>query len=195
MLDQQHSEGCPHRIAGTLTLQRLEILSAQICTTTDGIVVDVFSVRDTDFRGPVPPHRMDEVGQAIRRVLRKEVKVDEMFQRSRRFNWRNAKAPIGDLPNRVTIDNDSSDRCNIVCVFAHDRPGLLYTISQAVYRLELSIELDKIATSLDQVLDAFHVTDRAGKKITDEARLESIQFELNNTHAEFDAKGHEKFVG
>ena len=195
VLDRQHSEGCFHRIAGTLTSQRLEILSAQICTTTDGIVVDVFSVRDTDFNGPVPPHRMDEVGQAIRRVLRKEVKVDEMFQRSRRFSWKTTKAPISDLSNRVTLDNDSSDRCNIVCVFAHDRPGLLYTISRAVYRLELSIELAKIATHLDQVLDAFYVTDRAGKKITDEARLESIQFELNNTLAEFDATGHQRFVG
>mgnify|MGYP003390149755 CR=1 FL=1 len=195
VLDRQNSEGCFHRIAGTLTSQRLEILSAQICTTTDGIVVDVFSVRDTDFTGPVPSHRMDEVGQAIRRVLRKEVKVDEMFQRSRRFSWKSTKAPISDLPNRVTIDNDSSDRCNIVCVFAHDRPGLLYTISRAVYRLELSIELAKIATSLDQVLDAFYVTDRAGKKITDESRLESIQFELNNTLAEFDTTGHQRFVG
>ncbi|MBM3970301.1 MAG: [protein-PII] uridylyltransferase [Planctomycetes bacterium] len=194
VLDRLHSEGCFHRITGTLTSQRLEILSAQICTTTDGIVVDVFSVRDTDFTGPVPPHRMEEVGQAIRRVLRKEVKVDEMFLRSRRFRWKSTNAPISDLPNRVTIDNDSSDRCNIVCVFAHDRPGLLYTISRAVYRLELSIELAKIATSLDQVLDAFYVTDRAGKKITDAARLESIQFELNNTLAEFDATGHQRFV-
>lgn len=195
VLDPQHSAGCFHRIAGTLTSQRLEILSAEICTTTDGIVVDVFNVRDTDFSGKIPPHRMDEVGQAIRRVLRKEVKVDEMFQRSRRFSWKSAKAPVSDLSNRVTIDNDSSDRCNIVCVFAHDRPGLLYTISRAIYRLDLSIELAKIATHLDQVLDAFYVTDRAGKKITDESRLESIQFELNNTLAEFDAKGHEKFVG
>lgn len=195
VLDRQHSEGCFHRIAGTLTSQRLEILSAQICTTTDSIVVDVFSVRDTDFTGPVPPYRMEEVGQAIRRVLRKEVKVDEMFQRSRRFSWKSTKAVVSDLPNRVTIDNDSSDRCNIVCVFAHDRPGLLYTISRAIFRLELSIELAKIATHLDQVLDAFYVTDRAGKKITDETRLASIQFELNNTLAEFDATGHQRFVG
>lgn len=195
ILDRQHSEGCFHRIAGTLTSQRLEILSAQICTTADGIVVDVFTVRDTDFTGPVPAHRMDEVGQAIRRVLRKEVKVEEMFQRSRRFSWRNAKAPLSDLPNRVTIDNDSNDRCNIVCVFAHDRPGLLYTISRAIYRLELSIELAKIATHLDQVLDAFYVTDRAGKKITDEARLASIQAELTHTLADFDTTGHKRFVG
>lgn len=195
ILDQQHSVGCFHRIAGTLTSQRLEILSAQICTTTDGIVVDVFSVRDTDFTGPVPPHRMDDVGQAIRRVLRKEVKVDEMFQRSRRFNWQSTKAPIGELPNRVTIDNDSSHRCNVIGVFAHDRPGLLYTISRAAYRLELSIELAKIATHLDQVLDVFYVTDRAGQKITDEARLASIQAELNNTLAEFDATDHKRFVG
>jgi [protein-PII] uridylyltransferase len=195
VLDQQHSEGCFHRIAGTLTSQRLEILSAQICTTTSGIVVDVFTVRDTDFTGPVPQHRMDEVGQAIGRVLRKEVKVDEMFQRSRRFNWGIAKPPISDLPNRVTLDNDSSGRCNLVCVFAHDRPGLLYTISRAIFRLNLSIDLAKIATHLDQVLDVFYVTDRAGQKIVDEGRLAAIQQELNQTLADFDATEHKRFVG
>ena len=194
VLDREHSEGCFHRIAGTLTSQRLEILSAQICTTTNGIVVDVFDVRDTDFTGPVPQQRLDAVGQAIGRALRKEVKVDEMFQRSGRFNWGTAKARTSDLSNRVTIDNDSSDRCNIVCVFAHDRPGLLYTISRAIFRLDLSIDLAKIATHLDQVLDAFYVTDRAGKKITDAGRLAAIQHELNNTLAEFDATGHKRFV-
>ena len=194
VLDRQHSEGCFHRIAGTLTSQRLEILSAQICTTTDSIVVDVFDVRDTDFTGPVPKQRMDDVGQAIGRVLRKEVKVDEMFQRSHRFDWGTAKVRFSDLSNRVTLDNDSSDRCNIVCVFAHDRPGLLYTISRAIFRLDLSIDLAKIATHLDQVLDAFYVTDRAGKKITDTVRLASIQHELTNTLAEFDATGHKRFV-
>jgi [protein-PII] uridylyltransferase len=194
VLDQQHSEGCFHRIAGTLTSQRLEILSAQICTTTEGIVVDVIDVHDTDFTGPVPKHRLDEVGQAIGRVLRREIKVDEMFHRSRRFDWGTAKVRISDLSNRVTIDNDSSDRCNIVCVFAHDRPGLLYTISRAIFRLDLSIDLAKIATHLDQVLDAFYVTDRAGKKITDAERLASIQQELSHTLAEFDATGHKRFV-
>ena len=195
VLDPQNSAGCFHRIAGTLTSQRLQILSAEICTTRSGIVVDVFNVRDTDFKGTIPQQRMDEIGQAVCRVLRKEFKVDEMFQRSPRFSWKNAKAPISDLPNRVTIDNDSSDRCNIVCVFAHDRPGLLYTVSRAIYRLDLSIELAKIATHLDQVLDAFYVTDRAGKKVTDDSRLATIQHELSQTLADFDATGHQRFVG
>ncbi len=195
VLDSQHSDGCFHRIAGTLTSQRLEILSAQICTATDGIVVDVFKVHDDDYTGTVPRDRMQEVGRGIGRVLRKEVTVSEMFQRSKRFSWKTAKPPISDLSNRVTLDNESSERCNIVCVFAHDRPGLLYTISRAIYRLELSIELAKIATHFDQVLDAFYVTDRAGKKITDQARLASIQLDLNNTLVEFDASGHQKFIG
>ena len=195
ILDSQNSEGCFHRIAGTLTSQRLVILSAQICTTADGIVVDVFRVLDDDYAGTVPPDRMEQVGKAIRQVLRKEVKVEEMFQRSRRFSWKNAKAPVSDLANRVTIDSDSSDRCNIVCVFAHDRPGLLYTISRAIYRQELSIDLAKIATHFDQVLDVFYVTDRAGRKISDPARLASLQMELNSTLTEFDTTGHHKFLG
>lgn len=194
VLDRQNSDGCFHRIAGTLTSQRLEILSAQICTTTDGVVVDVFTVHDDDYSGAVPRNRMEDVGRVIQRVLRKEVKVDEMFQKSKRFSWKTPKPLLGELPNRVTIDNDSSDRCNLVCVFAHDRPGLLYTISRALFRLELSIELAKIATNLDQVLDVFYVTDRTGQKITDAVRLASLQIELENTLSEFDATGHKRFV-
>ncbi|HLQ43661.1 MAG TPA: ACT domain-containing protein, partial [Planctomycetaceae bacterium] len=82
-----------------------------------------------------------------------------------------------------------------VCVFAHDRPGLLYTVSRAIFRLKLSIELAKIATHFDQVLDVFYVTDHAGQKITDEACLAAIQSELDNTLAQFDATGHKKFIG
>ncbi len=193
--DRQHAVGCFHRIAGTLTSQRLEILSAQICTTQDGTVVDVFRVRDDDFAGPVPPDRIAAIGQAIRRVLRQEIKVDELFQRSKRFRWQSPKPPASGLPNRVSIDNDSSNRATILGIFAHDRPGLLYTVSRAIYRLELSIDLAIIATHLDQIHDVFYVTDRAGQKLTDEARLASIQLELTSTLAEFDATGHQRFIG
>ena len=48
-------QGCFHKATGVLTAQRLEIVSAQICTTADGFVIDRFRVHDHDFAGIIPP--------------------------------------------------------------------------------------------------------------------------------------------
>jgi len=78
----------------------------------------------------------------------------------------------------VEIDNSTADRATIVEVFADDRPGLLYSIAKTLFELDLSIRSAKISTSLDQVADAFYVTDKGGAKVTDVARLESIKKRL-----------------
>lgn len=193
ILDTQHSEGCFHRIAGTLTARHHDILGAEITTSSGGIVVDVFFVFDQDFAGEVPDYRIKEVGEAIRSVLLKKTTVRELFVKHKRFASR-GKPPIMQLTDRVTIDNDTSDRCTVVSVFAHDRPGLLYTLSRTLFQLELSVDLAKIATHFDQVVDVFYVTDKAGKKVQDEARLQEIQTRMSQELADFEATKHKEFL-
>ena len=82
------------------------------------------------------------------------------------------------LPTRVQADNSTSDRYTILDIFASDRMGLLYTIARTLFELGLSVSLAKIGTYLDQVVDVFYVTDHAGRKIDDEARLEQIRARL-----------------
>jgi UTP:GlnB (protein PII) uridylyltransferase len=53
--------------------------------------------------------------------------------------------------------------------------GLLYTISDAFYRLGLNIHLAKITTEAFIAEDSFYVTDTNGAKITDSIRLKRIQ--------------------
>ena len=76
-----------------------------------------------------------------------------------RFAIQALTGPVSDLPLRVVVDNESSDRYTVIDVFAHDRPGLLYAITRALYELNLSVALSKIATHFDQVLDVFFGTD------------------------------------
>jgi [protein-PII] uridylyltransferase len=179
--------GCFHKIAGMLTAKRLGILSAQISTSFDGTVIDSFRVQDTDYAADVPQERTDEVADAIARVLRGQVSVEEAFQRHKRFGASRDTAALSNLPTRIVIDNNSSDRSTIIDVFAHDRPGLLYTISRTLYELGLSVMLAKIATHLDQVVDVFYVTDADGRKITDRERLRTIHTELARRLEDFTA--------
>ena len=63
-------------------------------------------------------------------------------------------------------------------VYAGDRVGLLFTITNGLYHRGLSIHLAKITTMVDQVLDVFYVTDHEGRKIEDPGRLAAIRDEL-----------------
>ena len=82
------------------------------------------------------------------------------------------------MPTRVNIDNSTSDRFTIIDIFTHDRTGLLYAITRTLFELGLSVGRAKIGTYLDQVVDVFYVTDRAGQKIDDDRQLDEIRQRL-----------------
>ena len=98
------------------------------------------------------------------------------------------KATLSGLPTRVLFDNVTSDRATILQVFAPDRLGLLYTAAKKIHDLQLGIVAAKIGTYIDQVVDVFYVTDTQGKKIVDEARLQSACDTLLETLEEFEAE-------
>lgn len=87
------------------------------------------------------------------------------------------------LPSRVVVDNETSDRYTIIDVFAHDRPGLLYRIARTLFDLQLSVVLAKISTHFDQVVDVFYVTGEGGRRIGDSERLKQIRQRLTESIA------------
>jgi [protein-PII] uridylyltransferase len=109
-------------------------------------------------------------------VLLGEQSIEGVFARSVRIGSR-YQPPVSTLlePTQVKVDNDTSDRFTILEVFANDRQGLLYVITRTIFELGLSVSVAKIATSLDQVLDVFYVTDQAGQKVADATRVAYIQ--------------------
>ncbi len=186
IMKENVAAGCFHRITGALTAKRSEIISAEINTAVGGIVVDSFRVLDRDYSGEIPTERINEVSDAIRRVLTEDVPIEPLFQRTFRFGAFEKQGPGADLPLRVVVDNNSSDSRTILDVFAYDRPGLLYVVSKTLFELELSVDLAKIDTHFDQVVDVFYVTGNDGGKITDEARLRYIRDTLQTRLEEFD---------
>ncbi|MGE5191695.1 MAG: bifunctional uridylyltransferase/uridylyl-removing protein GlnD [Deltaproteobacteria bacterium] len=176
------------RITGALTAKGLEILSANICTSAAGVVIDSFRVHDGDHFGIVPEFRLRDVEAAIADVLAGRTTVEHLFQRHRRLR-RDETPKLFREPTRVVIDNDSTERFTIIDVFAHDRRGLLYTIAAVLLEMGLSVSLAKISTHLDQVLDVFYVTDREGGKLQDESRLKEIQDVLTARIEEFERRG------
>jgi len=166
------ASGIFHRLAGSLAGQRLVILSADIHTLPGGLVLDRFVVQDPDFAGEPPAARLVEIGDAIRASLTAE----QPPSFTRRWNpFAPIVPPAAIVPVRVLFDNESSERTTILEVFAHDSVGLLYAITKELHDARVSVRAAKIGTYLDQVVDAFHLTDLDGGKIVDPERLESLR--------------------
>ena len=192
---EEQVQGCFHRVAGALTARRLEIRDAQISTSGDGIIVDRFRVFDGDYEGAPPPERLRQIKQTILSVLDGTATVEELFQHNRRYGQSEVGESVSNLPLQVAVDSTTSTDCTILDVFAHDRPGLLYTVSASLFRQKLSVRLAKISTHFDQVVDVFYVTDADGEKITDTGRLREIRSTLLEEICEFENSGWQRFGG
>lgn len=162
------------KIAGVLACSGLQILDAQIVTRTDGIVVDTFQVTDPDFHGAPPRDRMATVGDRIASVLKGWEHIDDLLRRGARLKL-TRPLPKAKEATEVRIDNETSDGFTIIDVFADDRQGLLYVITNAIFQLGLSIHAARISTRLDQVADVFYITDQRGKKLDDHGQLERVR--------------------
>jgi [protein-PII] uridylyltransferase len=171
------TSGVFHKLTGALTGQALEILSAQINTLAKGLVLDRFLVADPDYAGKPPQERLDQVRQALVNSLAASDQAAQPFRRVWRMGGRQSPAlPVPET--RVRTDNNTSEICTIIDIFAMDRPGLLYAVARTLFELDLSVWRAKIGTYLDQVVDVFYVTDQRGRKIEDEARLEGARRRL-----------------
>jgi [protein-PII] uridylyltransferase len=152
----------------------LQILDAQILTRVDGIVVDTFQVTDPDYHGEPPLDRRQTVRDRIAAVLKGWEHVDDVLRRGARLKM-TRPLPKAREATEVRIDNETSDGFTIIDVFADDRQGLLYVITNAIFQLGVSIHAARISTRLDQVADVFYVTDRYGKKLDDHGELERLR--------------------
>jgi [protein-PII] uridylyltransferase len=158
------------RIAGSLSLSGLSILSAEAFTTEDGVAVDVFAVEPA-FRGEVDAERWRAVRRDLRRALEGRISLEHRVREKRRHY----PSPQGDLPVEVTVRNDISDFSTVVEVSAPDRIGLLYDLARAFEELYLDVHLAKVATYGPRVVDAFYVRDLEGRKVEDPELLAELE--------------------
>ncbi len=156
------------KISGVFTLNNLDILNVQAYTWRNRVALDIFIVK-----APIDIYREEEIWKraedqlmsALADGLDLSVALSEKFK-----NQLFTKEQIGLKKPRVVIDNESSAFFTIIEAYAHDYPGLLFRLSDALYRCKLDVRVAKIGTKVDQALDVFYVRDLDGQKVTDRGR-------------------------
>lgn len=172
------SKGIFSVFCGVLSANGLNILGARIVTTLDKKAFDVFYVERTDY---LTEEEYGEVWKKVDKnlgaVLDGDVEVDDLVERRKR-NYSSYGRKIPEYPPEIVFDNESSDRATVMEVYAHDREGLLYSITKTVSEMGLSIDYAKISTRADQVADTFYVRDSRGRKISGAKKLKKIEDSL-----------------
>jgi [protein-PII] uridylyltransferase len=165
------------RLAGVLSANGLDILGAKIVTSATDVAIDTFRVdHGAEPERAIDPELWAAVRADVEKTLTGELDVAARVAEARRRR----AAMIGSRKarkrafTRVSIDNGISPDFTVIDVHAADRPGLLFTVADAIFRLGLTTHLAKITTRVHQVLDVFYVTDADGAKIEDPERHREI---------------------
>ena len=163
-------------IAGALTANNLNILSARISTRTNGIAIDTFrlSHAGTDATMAMEEDRWHRVEQDLERVVAGKQDIGELVAAAHHVRAAGKKF-LRRVATEVTVDNRTSEEFTVIDVFTQDRVGLLFAITHTFFKLGLLIHLARISTNADQALDAFYVSDRDGQKITDLERMRELR--------------------
>lgn len=171
----QDQPGLFYKIAGTLSLNQINILSASINTRTDGIILDAFQVCDRGGKPVSDQERQQKMVEDLKLVLSGELDLNASLQKELE-KWERARRKPLETPHpKVKFDNFISEKFTVIDVQVEDRLGLLYTIAHTLSSLGLSIFFAKIGTEKNQAYDVFYVGDVLGKKIVDETRLKRIK--------------------
>jgi [protein-PII] uridylyltransferase len=153
------------KISGCLTASGLNILSAQIFTRTDGIILDTFFVTDAKTGLLARGEEREQFEALLRRALTGQVNLSALIARQPTGTPLYLSLEGEHIPTVVRFDNDTSDFYTVLEIETEDRIGLLYTISQALSELHLDIAIAKISTEKGAALDTFYVTQSDTRKV------------------------------
>ena len=187
--EQGHSEvlvcGWDHpgliaRICGAFLAAKINVLSADIHTRGDNLVLDIFRVCDAKHR-PVEnerDHRNVEklLGESL---LDPEFDFAPHIAKARRHVGY-LMSQEADIPTRITVDNQGHPSFTIVDIETPDRMGLLYDLFATITRLGLSLELARITTEKEVAMDTFYLCRAAdGAKLSSDSEIRSLQQALH----------------
>ncbi len=160
------------RVAGTLALHGLDVLSARVGSADGGVAVEEFRVEPV-FGGT--PDWV-KVEADLRRVLAGRLSLEaRLADRSKAYAGRTKLPSATPARTHVLVDNDASDAATVVEVRAPDRIGTLYRITRALSDLELDIRHAKVSTLGHEVVDCFYVLDATGAKLGDEDHRREVE--------------------
>jgi len=163
------------QLTGACAAGSANIAGAQIFTTADGMALDTLLIQRAFDSDKDELRRAARVATLIRQVLAGETRLKDLLSKAGRPKGRIRAFRV---EPRVNVDNELSNLYTVIEVNGLDRMGLLYDLTEALFRLNLNIASAHITTFGERAVDVFYVTDLTGAKITSTTRRNNIMRQL-----------------
>jgi [protein-PII] uridylyltransferase len=141
-------------LAGVLALRGASVLAADAATSSDGLVLDIFTVSSGE------PLQWPRIEADLDLALEHRIPLRDLL-------GSRAVPPEEAAATHVVVDNSASQLFSLIEVRAPDQVGLLYRVASALYDEHLDIQHARIATHPDGALDVFYVRTIEGKKLSE----------------------------
>ena len=167
------------KFCGVLSANDANIFDAHVFTRSDGIVIDKFRVIGFVSRTSLNNQQSEKIHKELNDVVMGSVGMERLLERHR-MKWRRLSRSHSSNTH-AAVEFENHPRYTIIDVFAPDRLGFLYKITEAISRLGLDISFAKIATRADGIVDSFYVRDTNGAKIASEGQMDAVRSALLET--------------
>jgi len=156
------------RTAGVLALHRISVMRAQAYSTADGYALERFIVL------PPPSGSWERVMGDLEAAYSGALAVEARVARKA-----NDYGADGSIRPDVRMLQDASQDATVIEVRAPDAFGLLFAIAAGLSDLELDIQVAKIDTLGDRVVDVFYVRTPWGSKL-DDAQAREVERSISH---------------
>ena len=162
------------RLAGALAIASANVIDAKTFTTKDGIANFIFWIQD-NIGKKYDERKTKKLLDTVKKTLSGEIITKSILEKQDKIKDREK---YFDVPTKISFDNKGSHKQTIIEVDTRDRLGLLYDITNTLFRNQITIRSAVIATYGAQAVDTFYVNDLFGEKIKSSQKLEQIKREL-----------------
>jgi len=167
------------RLCGAISINDINIHDAKIFTRNDGIIIDSFNITEFRTHKLVDKEKYLKLTNDLELAARNELAIGKEFKKVK-SKWKRIENKLLNISAKIKIKFERHEKYTIIDVFAPDKLGLLYQITQALKNLGLSIYFAKISTKEDGVVDSFYILDNRKRKVSSDD-YEFIKMELTKT--------------
>ncbi|WP_411827566.1 [protein-PII] uridylyltransferase [Luteolibacter sp. AS25] len=167
------------KLCCALASEQINILSADLFTRTDGIVLNIFRVCTTNFEPISNTSTRKRFLATFNELLESQNhKPEDYLKRKTNFLKKRTESTLP-VPVRANISNLLHPTCTTVEIQALDRIGLLHDLFQTVNEAGLDTSHARICTEKGVAMDTLYITTGDQKKIEDPELICSLEEKFN----------------